>query len=834
MMEVRSEPELTMDGSKGCGGLDTVDHHFQKWVSLPQKGKVVDGGHFPSRDLAITRSDLSKKGSFCASGVNADPAVDDAITGQASRACRALESVYDDPAGTNSNADAASGTNVAAVTSEILGCVAQDTDGAAVAIYEGLSSDLRRSDSDLVKPESCKQVSPLWATIIGASSDEDENAGKVFCFDNADEDKVFPAGEEARDNAEGQSKVHSVVDARSHEDEAAGKPIRFDTAVADTVFPSVEDAMDNNESQPNVAGKSWRANVAGSGVGKMGPARAWGKKGPAIGPVLSSGIAGPATAGNQTRMVVGPSTNSIPATSDQRSSFPQRPGSDPCDEMMHPEVSFLGLGAADFPPLRPLTVVGKSKVASVYKEGSDKTKTSVKASTNTVPTSRQSVQMVSSTDKKVFGKGRGAPATVMQSDEAKISHNWRSLFVNRPKSCSPLAFYNPTTVDGKVTINPPPEAVVEGVGLWEGSLVGQFFDKRLPLHVVRSFIERLWGKHEIPEISTTDNGLYIFRFKDLDARDWVLENGPWYLAGRPIILRFWKPGMEMLNVQITSLPIWVKFFNIPLEYWTVTSLGYIASAVGIPLHLDTLTENHSRLSYARICIEVDVNCTFPNTALLALGNGTYSTIRIEYPWVPQKCDHCKIFGHNLVKCPSGKKMAVPKKTTCPDHIAVRLAKDYIGATDPSPVSIAVNAVDGIINHTIPGKTGNVQNTDIQGRLTGNTFECLAICDDASNLEESVDQNTAVVSVTTTPNLNSTLSGLGSLESSKLDLSNLADFSDTSPICETFKHIKGVDELDYLPLSKKKLKKLRKQNHAIKSAKSSSCVDTLSPYIVDID
>ena len=286
-------------------------------------------------------------------------------------------------------------------------------------------------------------------------------------------------------------------------------------------------------------------------------------------------------------------------------------------------------------------------------------------------------------------------------------------------------------MDGKVTINPPAEAVVEGVGLWEGSLVGQFFHKRLPLHVVRSFVEQLWGKHEIPEISTTDNGLYIFRFKDLDARDWVLENGPWYLAGRPIILLFWKPCMEMLNVQITSLPIWVKFFNIPLEYWTVTSLGYIASAVGIPLHLDTLTENHSRLSYARICIEVDVNCTFPNSALLDLGNGTYSTIRIEYPWVPQKCDHCKIFGHSHVKCQGGKEMAVPGTTTCQDHIAVRLAKDCIGATDSSPVSIAVNAVDDIVNHTILGKAGNVQNSDIQGRLTGNTFECLTICDDAS-------------------------------------------------------------------------------------------------------
>ena len=39
---------------------------------------------------------------------------------------------------------------------------------------------------------------------------------------------------------------------------------------------------------------------------------------------------------------------------------------------MHPEVPFLGLGAADFPPLRPLTDLGKSKVASVYK--SEKTR----------------------------------------------------------------------------------------------------------------------------------------------------------------------------------------------------------------------------------------------------------------------------------------------------------------------------------------------------------------------------------------------------------------------------------------------------------------------------
>ena len=231
--------------------------------------------------------------------------------------------------------------------------------------------------------------------------------------------------------------------------------------------------------------------------------------------------------------------------------------------------------------------------------------------------------------------------------------SWKSLFTSTANSGtkSPLEYFAPTRVDGKPVIQPPVDTVAEGTKLWEGCLVGQFFDKRLPLHVVRAAVEKLWGKREMPEISITDNGLYLFRFKDMAARDWVMECGPWYIAGRPFVIRKWQPGMEMLNIQLTSLPIWVKFFNIPLEYWRNTCLGYIASAVGKPLHLDSPTENRSRLSFARICVEVDLNCDFPKSALLNLGNDRYTTVRIEYPWVPHNCSHCKVYGHKTLHCP---------------------------------------------------------------------------------------------------------------------------------------------------------------------------------------
>ena len=661
----------------------------------------------------------------------------------------------------------------------------------AVAVSDEIISDQKGSNQDLVGSESCKRGDPKkngssWALVFDACSDEDEFTGRSFRSDTAGADKVFPAGAGAADNNGGQSKFIS----------AAGKVWGADVAGNDTAGadPAGAGAADNNEGQPKIfsaAGNVRRADVAGSGIRKKVPARAWVKcrrQTSPTGPDLSSGIEALAATAFQT----GQSAGRIIVSSDQRSSTPQRLDSGPSEGKIQPQFSCFGLGDEDFPPIRMGTT--KDDSVNVVKVGGT-VQSKFNSEVKHPHTARsQPVQMGSRIDKRACGLGREASAAAMQSEDAKISHNWRSLFVNRPKSCSPLAFYSPTTVDGKVTINPPAEAVVEGVGLWEGSLVGQFFDKRLPLHVVSSLVERLWGKHEIPVISTTDNGLFIFRFKDLDARDWVLENGPWYLAGRPIILRLWKPGMEMLNVHNTSLPIWVKFFNIPLEYWTATSLGYIASVVGIPLHLDTLTENHYRLSFARICIEVDVNCTFPNSALLDLGNGKYSTIRIEYPWVPQKCAHCKIFGHNHMKCQNEKEVADAGKTTNLDRID--LAKDCVETSSSSPVSIAVHTIDDIVQPTTPGKTGDVQNTNIQERLTSNSFEYLAICDDASLLEETVDRTTEVASITTVPNVKSSLRGLGSLEASRLDTPNTADFSDTSPICDTFKHIKRIDELDY--------------------------------------
>ena len=137
---------------------------------------------------------------------------------------------------------------------------------------------------------------------------------------------------------------------------------------------------------------------------------------------------------------------------------------------------------------------------------------------------------------------------------------------------------------------------------------------------------------------------------------------------------------------------------------------------------------------------MDINCTFPKSALLNLGNGKYSSIRIEYPWVPPNCTHCKIFSHSHLKCQAVKEVVNSAKSSHPDHVDMRPAKCYVDADESSPVRGTVN-LDADNQISTPNKSGNVKVDAIPERQTGNTFECLAICDEAGNLEVAVDPST---------------------------------------------------------------------------------------------
>jgi hypothetical protein len=230
------------------------------------------------------------------------------------------------------------------------------------------------------------------------------------------------------------------------------------------------------------------------------------------------------------------------------------------------------------------------------------------------------------------------------------------------KSLGALQYFAPTCEDGRVVVKPPREAIEEGISKWSSSLVGQFLDKPLPFYIVKRTVDALWAQYGKVEVFLLENGLYLFRFTDERIRDEIMEAKLWHIANKPLILRKWTLGMQLLKISLSTVPVWIKLHNLPIEFWNSTCLSYVASGVGKPLCADSVTEEQLRIGFARVLDEVNVDSEFPKDIEVVGANGERVVVGVEYPWLPVKCKKCKSFGHLTFSCTKVEKQVwVPRR-----------------------------------------------------------------------------------------------------------------------------------------------------------------------------
>ncbi|XP_044507206.1 uncharacterized protein LOC123226740 [Mangifera indica] len=166
----------------------------------------------------------------------------------------------------------------------------------------------------------------------------------------------------------------------------------------------------------------------------------------------------------------------------------------------------------------------------------------------------------------------------------------------------------------------------------------------------------IWASYGLTEVMTSGQGVFILKFQDFDGVSRAVEEGQLTIAGQLFLVRKWTTNLPMLINDVKKVATWVRMYGIPLEFWTPKSLSYIASAIGTPLYADSITEEGTRLDYARICIEIKVDAECPDSICLTLSNGECMVINVEYSWKPLKCNVCQCFGHSTSYCSFASKL----------------------------------------------------------------------------------------------------------------------------------------------------------------------------------
>ncbi|GJW52364.1 retrotransposon protein, putative, ty1-copia subclass [Tanacetum coccineum] len=160
---------------------------------------------------------------------------------------------------------------------------------------------------------------------------------------------------------------------------------------------------------------------------------------------------------------------------------------------------------------------------------------------------------------------------------------------------------------------------------------------------------------------SSSTGLFSFQFSSMDGLDATLENGPWFIQNNPLILKKWHPNENLLKEDVSTIPVWVKIYGVPITTFSEDGLSVIATKLGTPLMLDFYTsdmcmQSWGRSSYTRAMIELRADVELKDNIVVAMpktkGEGHYiCNIRVEYEWKPPRFKHHKEYKH------------VPKKST---------------------------------------------------------------------------------------------------------------------------------------------------------------------------
>ncbi|KAF5180774.1 hypothetical protein FRX31_029640 [Thalictrum thalictroides] len=134
-----------------------------------------------------------------------------------------------------------------------------------------------------------------------------------------------------------------------------------------------------------------------------------------------------------------------------------------------------------------------------------------------------------------------------------------------------------------------------------------------------------------------------------EDRKQILEMGSLHITSLLFILRPWKLFIEDEFSDLKTIPIWVLMKKFSMELWDDEGFGRVANTIGTPLFVDNLIESMARISYARVCVEIEKKCTYPDHAKVVLDTKKTFKIPFEYKWKPHRCTR-DLFGHSEQNC----------------------------------------------------------------------------------------------------------------------------------------------------------------------------------------
>ncbi|CAO2813667.1 unnamed protein product [Amaranthus hypochondriacus] len=224
--------------------------------------------------------------------------------------------------------------------------------------------------------------------------------------------------------------------------------------------------------------------------------------------------------------------------------------------------------------------------------------------------------------------------------------SWRDK-VTTPKTQlgMSLKFVPPMVEDGQLVVQIESQDVNDLARFWDCSVVIYVVGGIVSTDILKGFIRKQWTFVNMPVIHSHEDGYYIVKFSSDKECTEILNGGPYFLNKAPMIVKKWNTEFDFNDEILRVIPVWIRLPSLPLHCWGVETLSRIVSAVGVPILADDCTAKQTKVSYARVLVEVDVTKEFVKEIKIRDNNGKEFVQKAIPEWKPYYCRFCHKLGH---------------------------------------------------------------------------------------------------------------------------------------------------------------------------------------------
>ncbi|GLJ26800.1 hypothetical protein SUGI_0522810 [Cryptomeria japonica] len=116
-------------------------------------------------------------------------------------------------------------------------------------------------------------------------------------------------------------------------------------------------------------------------------------------------------------------------------------------------------------------------------------------------------------------------------------------------------------------------------------------------------------------------GFFVVVFPKEEERDHIISLQNWFLDEHPLYIQSWAPKFDPTSLAMYDKPVWIRLYNLLIEYWSEVCLQTIGRSLGTLLEIDEEIVEGDLYTYARL--KLAAVKTIPSSVMLLTVDGDW-------------------------------------------------------------------------------------------------------------------------------------------------------------------------------------------------------------------